>query len=254
MSRLDPSLLVTLDVLLDERNVTRAARRLNLSQPAVSAQLARLREQLGDPLLIPSGRMMVPTARAQALRGRLRRVLLDIDAIAEGERPFDPATAKRTFRIVASDAIHDALTVPFAAALPDLAPGCRIAMLGYRSDVVERIARGDVDLFLGAGASLPESLTAKTVYDERFLCVMRKGHPMAAKPLTVDDYCSLVHVLVSPGGAGEFEGTVDDVLATQGKSRRIAVSLSSFLLVPSVIAASDMIATVPARLARRWSR
>lgn len=252
MSRLDPSLLATLDVLLDERSVTRAAKRLHLSQPAVSAQLARLREQLGDPLLVSAGRAMVPTARAEALRDRLRVLLSEIDSIAAGEQAFDPASAERTFRIVASDAIHDAVTAPFAAALPTTAPNCRVAMLGYRGDVLERMARGEVDLFLGAGASLPNVLVATTLYDERFLCVLRKDHPAARRSLSLADYGALDHVLVSPGGAGEFEGTVDAALAVIGQARRVAVSLSSFLLVPSVIAESDMVATVPARLANRW--
>jgi DNA-binding transcriptional LysR family regulator len=252
MRRLDPALLSTLDVLLEERNVTRAAKRLNLSQPAVSAQLARLREQLGDPLLVPSGRAMVPTARAEALRDRLRTVLSEIDWIVAGDAPFDPNHAERTFRIVASDAIHDAVTAPFAAALPMIAPRCRVAMLGYRNDVIERMARGEVDLFLGAGTSLPDLLIATTLYEERFLCVLRRGHPLASKPLTIDEYVSIDHVLVSPGGAGEFEGTVDAALARSGRTRRVSVSLSSFLLVPSVLEGSQLIATVPSRIAERW--
>lgn len=253
MRRDDLSLLASLDVLLAERSVTRAARRLGLSQPALSAQLARLRDRFGDPLLVPAGRGMVLTARAQALRGPLHAALGEIDRLVARDLPFDPSTADRTFRIVASDAIHSATTLPLAARLQASAPRCRIAALGYRTDTLEEMARGAIDLFLGAGNSLPESLKARTLYNEEFLCVVRADHPAARSPLTLDRFCALDHVLVSPGGDGEFDGTVDAALRDRGRARRVAVSLSSFLLVPHLIVASDLIATVPSRLARQWA-
>lgn len=251
--RLDLNLLVTLDVLLAECNVTRAARRLRRSQPAVSAQLAQLRDALGDPLLIPAARGMTPTARAEALRAPLREALAVLHGLVAAERAFEPATAAQTFRIVASDAIHSAVTAPLAARLLRAAPGCRLALLPYDgARTVEHMAAGDIDLWLGAQASTPAALRARPLYDEHFLCVMRHDHPAAREPLDLDRFCALDHLLVSPAGGG-FHGTVDDTLASLGRSRLVTVSLNSFLLVPAVLTATDAVATVPARLARAWA-
>jgi len=253
-SRLDLNLLVSLDVLLAEGNVTRAAKRLGLSQPALSAQLKQLRDSFGDPLLLPGARGMTPTSRGDALREPLREVLAQIQALTAGARTFDPATAEQTFRIVASDAIHHTAGALLAARLGTLAPRCKIALLPYDgARTQEQMATGESDLWLGARASMPPNLRARPLYEEHFLCVVRRDHPLAARPLDLDRFCALEHVLVSPTGGG-FRGTVDESLAGLERSRRVTVSLNSFLLVPEVIAKSDLIATVPARLARAWAQ
>ncbi|MDN0076613.1 LysR family transcriptional regulator [Crenobacter sp. SG2303] len=253
-SRLDLNLLVSLDVLLAEGNVTRAAKRLGLSQPALSAQLKQLRNSFDDPLLIPSSRGMTLTSRAEALREPLREALAQIQALTAGARTFDPASTGQTFRIVASDAIHHAASALLAARLGNRAPGCRIALLPYDgARTQEQMATGEIDLWLGAQSSMPPNLRARTLYEEHFLCVMRRDHPLAARPLDLDRFCALEHVLVSPTGGG-FHGIVDESLAAMGRSRRVTVSLNSFLLVPAVIAESELVATVPSRLARAWAQ
>jgi len=252
-SRLDLNLLVSLDVLLAEGNVTRAAQRLGLSQPALSAQLKQLRGAFNDPLLIPSARGMTLTSRAEALREPLREALAQIQRLVASARSFDPDSAEQTFRIVASDAIHSAASALLAVRLRSIAPGCRIALLSYDGvRTEEKMAVGEIDLWLGSRPSIPPNLRARTLYEERFLCVMRRDHPLAGRPLDLDRFCALEHVLVSPSGGG-FLGVVDDSLAALGRSRRVTVSLNSFLLVPGVIAASELVATVPARLARAWA-
>jgi DNA-binding transcriptional LysR family regulator len=254
LTRLDLNLLVSLDVLLAERNVTRAAQRMGLSQPALSAQLKQLRAAFGDPLLLPGARGMTLTNHAETLREPLREALAQIQGLAASGRCFDPTTADQVFRIVASDAIHSSASAPLVARLMDRAPHCRIAMLSYEGvRTQEQMAAGEIDLWLGSRLSTPTSLRAKPLYQEHFLCVMRRDHPQAATPLDLHRFCELDHVLVSPTGGG-FHGIVDDSLAMLGLRRRVAVSVNSFLLVPTLIASSELVATVPARLARAWEQ
>ena len=252
-SRMDLNLLVSLDVLLAECHVTRAAARLGLSQPALSAQLRQLRETLGDALLVPGPKGMTPTARALALKAPLRELLAGFHALTSAGQPFDPGTSQQVFRVAATDSIHSSVTTPLAARLAVLAPGCRLAM--QRSDLQtlpEQLASGELDIALLTPQSTPTALHARKLYDEDFLCVMRQGHPAAVGPLDLDTYCALSHVLVSPSGGG-FVGAVDAALDALGRSRQVQISVNSFLLVPSLVDATDLIATVPARLARHWA-
>ncbi|SPE28779.1 conserved hypothetical protein [Burkholderiales bacterium] len=253
LSRLDLNLLISLDALLAECHVTRAAARLGLSQPALSAQLRQLREAFGDPLLVPHARGMTPTARALALRQPLRDLLGSLHGLVAAGRQFDPASAGQTFRIAATDAIHSIVSAPLAARLAALAPRCRLAMLAPDLRALpDQLAAGEIDVALLTSQTVAPQLHARKLYEESFLCLLRLDHPAAGSPLDLEQFCSLDHALVSPAGGG-FTGAVDEALAVLGHRRRVQVSLHSFLLVPGLIESSDLIATVPARLARRWS-
>jgi DNA-binding transcriptional LysR family regulator len=252
LNRIDLNLLVSLDVLLAERNVTHAARRLSLSQPALSAQLRQLRELFRDPLLLPAARGMTPTARALELQAPLREMLATLSGLVAERQPFDPASAEHTFRIATTDSIQSVVCVPLIARLRSLAPRARVALFPATPKLPEQLASGELDLTLVTPQAMPASLKNRPLYDESFLCLLRPGHPAAARPLDLDTFCSLDHVLVSPAGGG-FSGAVDVALGKLGRSRRVVVSVNSFLLAPELVAESDLVCTVPARLARRWA-
>ncbi|MBV8619201.1 MAG: LysR family transcriptional regulator [Curvibacter sp.] len=253
LHRLDLNLLVSLDALLAERHVTRAAQRLGLSQPTLSAQLKQLRAAFGDPLLLPAARGMTPTQRATEIQASLRGLLAQIETLVAAHQTFDPARATHTFRIASTDSIHAEVGVPLAARLRQLAPQTRLVLLPVDfSRLAEQLAAGELDLVLAASSRMPAAVKVRTLYESRFLCVLRRGHPAAQGPLDLDVFCALEHALVSPGGT-PLSGTVDGVLARMGRSRRVVVSVSSFLLVQPLVAESDLIATVPSRQARQWT-
>ncbi|WP_245197913.1 LysR family transcriptional regulator [Jiella mangrovi] len=250
---LDLGLLVTLEALLAEGNVTRAARRLNLSQPALSARLARLRDALGDPLLIPAQRGMVLTQRAVELRQPLHEALEGVRRVVTEGMPFDPATMEATLVIAGTDYQQYALLTRFSVALRTEAPMVRIA---WRSlDVLAlatQLERGEVDLALATPDHAPAAMRQRQLYREDYTVIARPGHPAVQGYLSLDVFCALEHVVVSPEGGG-FSGPADAALEALGRRRTVALSTSGFLVVPEVVSRSDMIALVPRRIADGWS-
>jgi DNA-binding transcriptional LysR family regulator len=247
LSRADLSLILSLEALLAERNVSRAALRLGLSQPALSAQLARLRDMFGDPLLVATARGMVPTPRAEALQDPLHDLLERLRGLVVEQVPFDPATATTTFRIAASDFIHRALMLP--ATLAAEAPNIRLSLRALDAHRAgQQLETGEIDLLIASERLTPQTARARKLFDEQLVFVQRPGHPRGTAPLTLDAFCSLNHILVSPEGGG-FHGVADEVLARLGRTRRVVASLPSFLLVPSMIMNTDLVAMVPECLA-----
>ncbi|AWV08617.1 LysR family transcriptional regulator [Marilutibacter maris] len=248
---LDLNLLVTLDVLLSERNVTRAAERLHLSQPAVSVQLSKLRDALGDPLLLPGARGMRPTVRAEALRGPLREALETLQQAVAPAGPFDPATATQDWRIAASDYAAATVVQPLLAGLRAAAPGTRLAMVDM---VPARIARqaedGSIDLAFHTFDDAPPGLRQRRLFVERYVLAGRADHPRLRRRPTPAQFCGLEHAIVSPDGGG-FRGATDEALAARGLSRRVVLSVPHFLLLLSVLAETDLVAMLPERLAAR---
>lgn len=245
---LDLNLLKTLDALLDERSVTRAASRLSLTQPAVSGMLNRLRDYFDDPLFIRVPHGMVPTTRAEALAAPVKRILADIDVLLQPTE-FDPLSASLTFTVAATDYALRAVMVPFIAALKTRAPAIRVRVVPVESDrLVSQLERGSVDVALITPHTTPDELHSRALYDERYVCMMRADHPDAGKPLPLERFCALEHVLVSYEGES-FRGVTDGALEKIGLTRHVGLSVSHFLVLPDVLAISDMIAAVPSRIA-----
>ncbi|CAM3732726.1 LysR family transcriptional regulator [Bordetella tumulicola] len=248
LRRLDLNLLVTLDALLIEHNVTRAAERLHLSQPTVSVQLARLREFFGDPLLLPGPRGMRPTSRADELREPLRRALAALAQAVAPSNPFDPAQASQTWRIAAFDYSEFTIVLPALAALRAAAPATRLAIVqSAPSQVAKKTEQGDIDLAFLIGSEAPLDLRRTSMFTERYVLAGRAGHPRLKRRPNLAQFCRLDHVIVSPDGGG-FHGVTDTALAERGMTRRVVLSVPHFLVLNTVLASTDMVAMVPSRL------
>jgi DNA-binding transcriptional LysR family regulator len=248
LSGVDLNLLVVLAVLLEEASVTRAAARLGRTQSAVSHALDRLRDALGDPLFVRSGQRMFPTPRAEALRAPVAEVtsrLLDLWVRAP---PFDAARAERRFSISASDYLLGVLVPQLVQRLRAAAPGVGLVIHGPKSRLPERLARGELDFGLVVYLEDRPSLFTQRLFQDRFVCVVAADHPAIKKKLDRAAFLRHPHALVSPlGGA---TGYVDRELARTGESRNVAVVLPDFLVAPRVLHGTDLILTLPERVAR----
>lgn len=248
LNRLDLNLLLTLDVLLREHNVTRAAQRLNLSQPSVSVQLARLREIFDDPLLLPGPRGMQPTVRADELREPLRRALEALERAVSPVNAFDPARASVTWRIAATDYTESAVLLPLLGTLRRDAPASRLAVFELNPGQIKRQAeQGDIDLFFHLREGAPASLHQRLLFTERYVLAGRLGHPALKRRPSLKQFCQLEHVIVSPEGGG-FQAATDDALAARGLTRNVVLSVPHFLFMLDALARTDLVAVLPERL------
>jgi DNA-binding transcriptional LysR family regulator len=251
----DLNLLVALDALLAERSVSRAAGRLHLSQPATSAVLARLRELFGDPLLLRTSGGMQPTPRAQELATPLRQVLSEINRLVQPLSAFDPARASLTFTLSASDYVEYALLPALVDHLERKAPGARLAVKPIDFlQMAKQLEAGDVDVCITALRNAPPSTHARTLYTEPLVCVVRKNHPDVGERLTLEQFCRLGHLATLPSGGGTFAGQTDEALAAVGRRRKVRLTVPHFLMVPEIVARTDMIAVLPERLARGYAK
>ncbi|HEU4538988.1 MAG TPA: LysR family transcriptional regulator [Polyangiaceae bacterium] len=253
LAGIDLNLLVALDALLEERHVTRAARRAGLTQPAMSNALGRLRRLLDDPVLVPGPkRMLVPSARAQALAGPLHRILGELgEALAPAPR-FDPGASRNTFSVVTNDYLQAVLLPPLTRLLAAEAPGVDVtAYPPLRYTDWDRVLTGGADAArLPVGdTEMPRGRHRKPLFVDPLVCVVRARHPRVGKRLTLATYLGLPHLKVSPGGVGG-PSTLDRALLERGLRRRVGLSVAYFNAAPPVVAQSDFVATIPSSLAR----
>ncbi len=246
-SSVDLNLLVALETLVEERNVTRAAARLGLTQSAMSHKLRRLREELGDPLLVQGQRGMVATAAAERLLAPIRKGLREIRAALRTAEPFDPATSRRTFTVVTTDYAEFAILPKVLAYATEHAPHVSSTMREIWPGMFDALEDGSADLIVGPQLPPTTGLVQRKVAEDGFLCAVRKGHPKVGKTLDLETYVSLHHVLIAPNSRNPT-GVVDEVLTERGLSRHIAVRVPHFLGGPFIVAQSDLCITAPRAL------
>jgi DNA-binding transcriptional LysR family regulator len=254
LASLDLNLLVALDALLEERNVTRAARRTGLSQSAMSHALARLRSLVGDPLLVRGKGGMVATARAETLALPIRRALEGIILALQPPEPFMPKTARLAVRIATSDYGELVLLPKLVRRLEREAPHVDLRLVPHTGDSVGPLVDGAVDLIVAPirQADEAQGVLAKKLFDERFVCTVRRGHPLSKKKLTLARFAAASHALIAPRGR---EGSLaDESLSRMGLSRRVALTLPHFLVAPHVVAASDLVLILAARVAAQLAK
>jgi len=253
IKKLDLRLLESLDALVTERNVTRAASRVHLSQPAMSSALKRLRDIFDDPLLMRTQRGMVPTPRGVELAQSARAVLERVNAMSSGARPFEPSTAERTFRIAMTDYTEFVLLPSLVRRLQVEAPHVNVAVRPHDGRAqADDLADGNIDLAIANFRHASGRLKCHELFRERFVCLARKDNPKIGKRLTLAKFTDLAHAFISPRGGG-FYGATDRALAAMDRARRIAVSVPHFLVAPFVVAGSDLIMVMPERVARHYA-
>ena len=243
----DLNLLVVLDALLAEKSVTRAAHRLNMSQPAVSRALSRLRALFSDPLLVDSRAGYILSTRAEEIRPALRRTLAGVGDMLLAT-PFNPAAATGQVRLAMLD-LQAASLVPFLLArLANESPGLDLDILPPSTTAIESLENDVVDAVIGVFDDAPAGIHRRRLFDDGFVTLMRAGHPAAGKKLTLDDYLGLGHIVVSVTGIGP--APVDIALAGIGRRRRVNVRVPSFFAAVEIAARSDLIMTLPSSLAQ----
>lgn len=243
ISGIDVNLVVALDALLQESSVIGAARKVGLSQPAMSHALARLRTELDDPLLVRVGRRMVLTARAKALAPHARDIVERLAGLFSPPPTFEPKTSTRRFVMAATDYVQLVLLPPLGLRLRSHAPGIDLGVQSMdRARVIEALRDGSLEL--AAGLPLrdpPPDLIQAELFRDRFVGLARRGHPRVRRQMALADLAALEHILVSPG-QGSPRGFLDGALEAQGLARRVALTVPSFLVVPHLVAESDRVA------------
>jgi len=245
-------LLVALDQLLEHGNVTKAANQLGISQPALSAQLARLRELMGDPLLVPArgGRGMVLTAQASAMKEPLRMALSQLRHVVDPPAAFTPTESERTFTLILNDNAAAMLAGPLIAAAQRVGgQGIRMAFLHPGQDIAGALESGVADMSIGSPLGAQDALICSPLLRDAYQVACRPG--LLIGPINLDTYTSLPHVMVSAVG-GRFESAIDATLARLGRERTVSVSVQSYAVAPTVAMQSDCLCTLPRRFLARY--
>lgn len=246
MSRPDFNLLITLDLLLAEGSVARAAQRLQLSPSAMSRALARLRETTGDPLLVRAGRGLVPTRRALEIRERVSQLVQDSEAVLRPAEQLDLTKLVRTFTLRTREGFVENFGPALIVRVGEEAPGVRLRFVPKATKDSEQLRDGTVDLETGVvGEMTSPEVRTQTLFRDRFVGVVRPGHPLSHGEITASRYADGRHISVSRRGPGQ--GPIDEALQQLGLERAIVTIVGGFSAALALARASDLIATVPER-------
>lgn len=259
ISKVDLNLLVYLDTLLRECNVTRAANQLNITQPAMSNGLKRLRALLNDPILVRTSDGMVPTERAKELQPVIRGVLLTLEETLQPNRDFEPASSNRVFRIMASDYAASTLAPMLLSRLQSLAPDTTLDIVTPSDVTFHDVENGKVDMAINRFDNLPQSFHQKRIWKDSFSCVVNANNPVLEN-YSLDAYLKARHIWVSKTGFGvgvgmdpadvQKLGWVDEALAHFGKHRNIASFTRNYHVAIHLAKAQNLIATLPTKVAK----
>lgn len=249
----DLNLLPVLLVMMEERNVTRAAERLGITQPALSNALNRLRETLNDPLFIRERYGMRPTPKAEQLAQVVGAALSSIDKVILGQQDFDPLHATRLFTLAPNSYVEFIMMPAIVSRLRSCAPGIRLRLTPFGNDVTETgVISGNTDMVLGRIVEPPDNLVVQHLMNEGLACVIRADHPLVGENLSAEQYEQLKHVNVLP--PGRMRAGLYQALEQRGLRRQVAVSVTHFLAVPEMIAVTDYCATLPRLICQHLSR
>lgn len=244
LSRADLNLLVLFETVLEERNVGRAAERLNLSASAVSHGLGRLRRLLNDPLFLKTPKGVVPTERARELAAPIGDILARVRSVISTAEPFEPARSRRRFTIGTSDGFSVFLP-PLLDEIARKAPSIDLVVRHMQMETAFSDLDGRlIDVAIAPFYELPARFAAQRLYEEEFVVAARSGHPFSKKP-TLENYCRMQHLLVAP--RGDPSGVVDELLASRGLSRRVALAVPNFLLALDLLTKTELVCVLPKR-------
>jgi DNA-binding transcriptional LysR family regulator len=246
LSLLDTRQLRLLDLLHGTGSVTRTAELLGQTQPTVSIWLGRLRTQLGDPLFVRTPQGMLPTPRTEALIGTVREVLAGLRSIAEPPAAFEPATARRSFRIFMTDASHITLLPQLFSRVRALAPGVALAAAGIHGGMGEELQSGAADLALGLIPELEAGFYQQTLFSQDWVCLVHAEHPrLRAKGFGLADYRREAHVGIVSGTGTPL---LDAAVRRLGIERRLVLQIPGFLGLPAILSTTDLVATLPRQI------
>lgn len=251
----DLNLLVAFDVLMRELNVTRAAEKMFVTQSAMSHILHRLRQQLDDPILVKTPNGMKPSERALALIGPVRTVLTETERLIQAPEAFDAASSQRRFVLAATDYLEYLLMPGLSGLIEKIAPGIDLHTKRTESSFPAMLLEnGGLDVVLGFTSVLnpPAHLNLQHLFSDQMACVVRQNHPIITKSPSLVDYIRVPHMLISRTGSPH--GVIDEKLAELGMERRIKLIVPHFLSAPLIVAETDMILSLPYRIAAQFKK
>ncbi|MFB4298361.1 LysR family transcriptional regulator [Actinomadura sp. NTSP31] len=247
-SRLDLNLLVALDALLEEGSVTGAAERLHLSGPAMSRTLGRIRKALGDPVLVRSGRGMVPTPRALAIRAEVHELVQRAHMLFSEDDAFSPSMLEGTFTLQAEEGTASVLSGPLLERMARDAPGVTLRFLGEGPRDTHLLRRASIDLEIGVITDAAPDTRLEPLLEDRFSSVVRPGHPLAGREVTLDAWCATTQLTNTR--RGRLAGPIDELLAGMGRSRRVAGTVPTVAAALLVVRETDLMGFAAERLHR----